>query len=70
MFPVEVTTSVRLPCGCNLKHSAIDRGPVAADKYGDAIRHLGAALAHWVETRSKQHQCELVSESNPAGVPR
>lgn len=56
---------VTLPCGCRLDHSC-------STAPGELINiELSAqSLDHYLRDRRARHQCALVSENNPSGVPR
>lgn len=54
-----------LPCGHTLQQSAVDDG--SSDNATATYDHHAGALRYWLETRIREHACELVSDKNPAG---
>lgn len=60
-----LTVSSELPCG----HTLVKCCTVPEPRE-DWVRDCAEMLAWWVNTRTKAHNCALVTPENPAGFPR
>ena len=67
--------SVKLPCGCavgrRVSSEQSDGEVITPEALKEAFATAADIGAFWYETRifkEKRHRCELVSDSNPAGI--
>lgn len=61
----QILTTVFPCCGTEAKHAWRNEGPVTEE----TIATGKEMLKYWANNRYERHQCALVSEGNPLGLP-
>jgi len=64
-----VHARVLLPCGHYLERAVVLINPGGAD-YVVLMDEAARALAPWLESRAERHDCALVDDDNPNGLPK
>jgi len=63
-----VTVELHLDCGCWVGRTmATASGPDALDK---TLHLIADSAPHWFDRVALSHQCSMVCDDNPSGVPR
>lgn len=66
---IVTTFSASLACGHSLTCTVKTDGDCTTEGSRALVVHQAAQVEYWLKTRGALHQCALVTEANPNGIP-